>query len=135
MVWSQNVELTRTATALGPSDPPCRNAVLATPPPRMGVVSSVETWSITVEAIVSPVRALVRTLFRFWSVGDEDGAMALSFLYLLFVRVTQLIRLSCRNQRRAIERLGRSVEEILEETGMTEDELAQLFDLRRALPE
>jgi hypothetical protein len=37
--------------------------------------------------------------------------------------------------RRAIERLGRSVEEILEETGMTEDELAQLFDLRRALPE
>ncbi|MEX6431000.1 hypothetical protein, partial [Ferrimicrobium acidiphilum] len=37
--------------------------------------------------------------------------------------------------RRAIERLGRSVEEILEETGMTEEELAQLFDLRRALPE
>ncbi len=37
--------------------------------------------------------------------------------------------------RRAIERLGRSVEEILEETGMTEDDLAQLFDLRRVLPE
>ncbi len=41
--------------------------------------------------------------------------------------------------RRAIERLGRSVEEILEEileeTGLTEEELAQLFDLRRALPE
>ncbi len=37
--------------------------------------------------------------------------------------------------RRAIERLGRSVEEILEETGTTEDELAQLFDLRRVLAE
>ena len=37
--------------------------------------------------------------------------------------------------RRAIERLGRSVGEILEETGMTEEELAQLFDLRWALPE
>ena len=36
--------------------------------------------------------------FRSWSVGDEDGAMALSFLYLLFGRVTQLSRLSCRNQ-------------------------------------
>ena len=30
-----------------------------------------------------------------------------------------------------MERLGRSVEE----TGVTEEELAQLFDLRRALPE
>ncbi len=57
--WS----LTRAATALGPSDPHCRNAVLATPPPRMGVVSSEKAWSITVEAIVNPVRALVRTLF------------------------------------------------------------------------
>ena len=37
--------------------------------------------------------------------------------------------------RRAVERLGRSVEEILEETGTTEDELAQLFDLRRVLAE
>jgi len=37
--------------------------------------------------------------------------------------------------KRAIENLGHSVEKILEETGMTEEELAQLFDLRRALPE
>lgn len=36
--------------------------------------------------------------------------------------------------KRALEQLGRSVEEILAHTGMTEDELAQLFDLRRALP-
>ena len=35
---------------------------------------------------------------------------------------------------RALEQLGRSVEEILASTGMSEDELAQLFDLRRALP-
>ncbi|MGH3168434.1 MAG: hypothetical protein ACRDN0_21455 [Trebonia sp.] len=37
--------------------------------------------------------------------------------------------------RRAIERLGRSVDEILAETGMTEDDLAQVLDLLRALPE
>ncbi len=36
--------------------------------------------------------------------------------------------------KRAIENLGRSVEKVLEETGMSEDELAMLFDLRRALP-
>ncbi|EQD51202.1 prevent-host-death family protein [mine drainage metagenome] len=36
--------------------------------------------------------------------------------------------------RRALEQLGRSVEEILAETGMTEEELSELFDLRRALP-
>lgn len=36
--------------------------------------------------------------FRFRSVGDEDGAMALSFLYLLFVRVSQLARLACRGR-------------------------------------
>ena len=34
---------------------------------------------------------------------------------------------------RALEQLGRSVEEILAQTGMTEDELSGLFDLRRAL--
>jgi hypothetical protein len=34
---------------------------------------------------------------------------------------------------RALEQLGRAVEEILAQTGMTEDELARLFDLRRAL--
>ena len=35
---------------------------------------------------------------------------------------------------RALEQLGRSVEEILAQTDMTEDELSGLFDLRRALP-
>ena len=35
---------------------------------------------------------------------------------------------------RALEQLGRSVEEILAQTGMTEDELSGLFDLRRAFP-
>ena len=35
---------------------------------------------------------------------------------------------------RALEQLGRSVEEILAQTGMAEDELSGLFDLRRALP-
>ena len=35
---------------------------------------------------------------------------------------------------RALQQLGRSVEEILAQTGMTEDELSGLFDLRRALP-
>ena len=35
---------------------------------------------------------------------------------------------------RALEQLGRSVEEILAQTGMTEDELSGLFDLRRTLP-
>ncbi|MDA8048380.1 MAG: hypothetical protein M0Z30_24590 [Actinomycetota bacterium] len=37
--------------------------------------------------------------------------------------------------RRAVEQLGRSVEAILSETGMTEEELSGLFDLRRPLPE
>ncbi len=36
---------------------------------------------------------------------------------------------------RAVEQLGRTVEKLLEETGMSEDQLAELFDLRRALPE
>ena len=36
--------------------------------------------------------------------------------------------------KRAIEKLGHSVEKILEETGMSEEELAMLFDLRRTLP-
>ena len=35
---------------------------------------------------------------------------------------------------RALQQLGRSVEEILAQTGMTEDELSGFFDLRRALP-
>jgi len=35
---------------------------------------------------------------------------------------------------RALGQLGRSLEEILAQTGMTEDELSGLFDLRRALP-
>ena len=36
---------------------------------------------------------------------------------------------------RAIEQLGRTVEQLLEDTGMSEDQLAELLDLRRALPE
>ena len=35
---------------------------------------------------------------------------------------------------RALEQLGRSVEEILAQTDMTEDELSGLFDLHRARP-
>jgi hypothetical protein len=35
---------------------------------------------------------------------------------------------------RAMEKLGNTVERILEETGMTEDELAELFELRQSLP-
>jgi len=35
---------------------------------------------------------------------------------------------------RAIDRLDETVERILEETGMTEEELATLFDLRRPFP-
>ena len=37
--------------------------------------------------------------------------------------------------RRAIAKLGATVEKVLEDTGMSEEELAQLFDLRRQLPE
>ena len=37
--------------------------------------------------------------------------------------------------RRAVVRLGEAVEQVLKETGMSEEELAGLFDLRRALPE
>lgn len=37
--------------------------------------------------------------------------------------------------RRAIARLGQAVEQVLDETGMSEQELAGLFDLRRPLPE
>lgn len=37
--------------------------------------------------------------------------------------------------RQAVEKLGHTVGKILEDTGLTEEELAQLFDLRRALPE
>ena len=36
---------------------------------------------------------------------------------------------------RAIEQLGRTVEQLLEDTGMSEDQLAELLDLRRVLPE
>lgn len=36
---------------------------------------------------------------------------------------------------RALDRLGKTVEVILDETGMTEEELAQSFDLRRPIPE
>jgi hypothetical protein len=37
--------------------------------------------------------------------------------------------------RHAIAKLGETVEQVLSETGMTEDELAGLFDMRRPLPE
>jgi hypothetical protein len=37
--------------------------------------------------------------------------------------------------RRAVAKLGETVEQVLGETGMTEDELAGLFDMRRPLPE
>ncbi len=37
--------------------------------------------------------------------------------------------------RRAVAQLGSTVEKVLEESGMTEEELAQLFDLRRPMPE
>jgi hypothetical protein len=37
--------------------------------------------------------------------------------------------------RRAVARLGETVERVLQETGMSEEELAGLLDLRRALPE
>jgi CelD/BcsL family acetyltransferase involved in cellulose biosynthesis len=37
--------------------------------------------------------------------------------------------------RRAVAKLGSTVEKVLEESGMTEEELAHLFDLRRPMPE
>ncbi len=37
--------------------------------------------------------------------------------------------------KRDLDRLGETVQAILEETGMTEDELADFFDLRHPLPE
>jgi hypothetical protein len=37
--------------------------------------------------------------------------------------------------RRAVARLGEAVERVLQETGMSEEELAGLLDLRRAPPE
>jgi hypothetical protein len=37
--------------------------------------------------------------------------------------------------RRAVAQLGQAVEQVLGETGMTEDELASLFDMRRPFPE
>lgn len=37
--------------------------------------------------------------------------------------------------RRAVAKLGSTVERVLEESGMTEEDLAQLFDLRRPMPE
>lgn len=37
--------------------------------------------------------------------------------------------------RRSLDRLGETVQAILDETGMTEDELAGFFDLRRPMPE
>lgn len=37
--------------------------------------------------------------------------------------------------KKAVENLGRTVEKILEESGMEEEDLAQLFDLRRPMSE
>jgi hypothetical protein len=36
--------------------------------------------------------------------------------------------------RRAVAQLGQAVEQVLGETGMTEDELASVFDMRRPFP-
>jgi len=36
--------------------------------------------------------------------------------------------------RRDVVKLGEAVEQVLQETGMNEEELARLFDLRRPLP-
>jgi hypothetical protein len=37
--------------------------------------------------------------------------------------------------RRAVAKLGVAVGQVLEETGMTEEELAKVFDLRQPMPE
>ncbi|MGH2615114.1 MAG: hypothetical protein ACRDJC_07740 [Thermomicrobiales bacterium] len=37
--------------------------------------------------------------------------------------------------REAVEQFGRTIEQILEETGMTEDELADIFDLNKPFVE
>ncbi len=37
--------------------------------------------------------------------------------------------------RRAVAQLGQAVEQVLDEAGMIEDELAGVFDMRRAAPE
>jgi len=37
--------------------------------------------------------------------------------------------------RRAVAKLGSTVEKVLEESGMSEEELAHLLDLRRPMPE
>jgi uncharacterized hydantoinase/oxoprolinase family protein len=37
--------------------------------------------------------------------------------------------------RRAVDKLETTVNQILEETGMTEDELADIFDINKPLPE
>jgi antitoxin (DNA-binding transcriptional repressor) of toxin-antitoxin stability system len=37
--------------------------------------------------------------------------------------------------KRAVVKLGEAVEQVLQETGMSEEELARLFDLRQPLPE
>ncbi len=36
--------------------------------------------------------------------------------------------------RRAVAQLGQAVEQVLDETGMSEEELAGIFDMRRPLP-
>ena len=36
---------------------------------------------------------------------------------------------------RAVVKLGEAVEQVLHETGMSEEELSRIFDLRRSLPE
>jgi hypothetical protein len=36
---------------------------------------------------------------------------------------------------RALDELGKAVNQVLERTGMTEDELADIFDIRKPLPE
>jgi len=60
----QNVALTRAVCAFGPAAGlPCRNAVLATPPPRTGTVGLDETSSAMVLFTVCPAKAAMRTEF------------------------------------------------------------------------
>jgi hypothetical protein len=51
-VSSQKVAVAEAATAFGPCDPPCRNAVFAVPPPGTEP-SPVDTCKIVVEAITA----------------------------------------------------------------------------------
>lgn len=53
----------------------------------------------------------------------------------LWIAPIQPTSLGVRQVRRAVAQLGSTVEKVLQESGMTEEELAHLFDLRRPMPE